>query len=210
MRRALAGDADRADRHPQGRRRLSAARPELSTRAARLHAAGCPRDRAGQPLGAARATARPRCAHRLPRCRLGRHRPPARHRAGQRPAAAKHRLRHLHLGLHRSTEGRRRRSRKSVEQGSRARKGLRRGTRLPHRSRELVCIRSFDRAGDSALGPRRFDRRHQRCNPSIARRILEPSGSQEGPPSELYSVPAREPRSQRSGQCVIAPSGPGR
>ena len=38
VRRALAGDGDRAARHPQGRRRLSAARSELPARAAGLHA----------------------------------------------------------------------------------------------------------------------------------------------------------------------------
>ena len=38
VRRALARDGDRPPRHPQGRRRLPAARSELSARAARLHA----------------------------------------------------------------------------------------------------------------------------------------------------------------------------
>ena len=38
VRRTLAGDAGRADRDPQGRRRLPAARSRLSARAARLHA----------------------------------------------------------------------------------------------------------------------------------------------------------------------------
>ena len=41
VRGALVGDARRAARHPQGRRCLSAARPELSSRAARLHAGKC-------------------------------------------------------------------------------------------------------------------------------------------------------------------------
>ena len=44
-------------------------------------------------------------AHRVPRCRLARHRAPAHHRAGHRPAAAAPRLRHLHLGLHRYPKG---------------------------------------------------------------------------------------------------------
>ena len=41
VRGALARDARRAARHPQGRRRLSAARSRLSARAPRLHAGGC-------------------------------------------------------------------------------------------------------------------------------------------------------------------------
>ena len=41
VRRALAGDDGRASRHPQGGRRLSAARSRLSARAAGLHAGGC-------------------------------------------------------------------------------------------------------------------------------------------------------------------------
>ena len=49
-----------------------------------------------------------RRAHRVPRCRLARHRAPAHHRAGHRPRAATPRLRHLHLGLHRNAKGRRR------------------------------------------------------------------------------------------------------
>ncbi len=58
--------------------------------------------------GAARATARQRCPHRLPRCRLGSHRATAHHRTGRCTRPAQHRLRHLHLGLHGSTQGRRR------------------------------------------------------------------------------------------------------
>ena len=49
-----------------------------------------------------------RRAHRTPRCRLARHRGAARHRARHRPRSAKHRLCHLHLGLHRDPEGRQR------------------------------------------------------------------------------------------------------
>ena len=45
VRRALAGDADRPARHPQGRRRLSAARRRLSARAAGVHAGRCRRRR---------------------------------------------------------------------------------------------------------------------------------------------------------------------
>ena len=52
-----------AARHPQGRRRLSAARPRLPAGAARLHARGCARPGAGHAVGAARAAAR----HRRPR-----------------------------------------------------------------------------------------------------------------------------------------------
>ena len=49
VRRALARDAGRAARHPQGRRRLSAARSRLPARAPRLHAGGCRRAGAGDP-----------------------------------------------------------------------------------------------------------------------------------------------------------------
>ena len=55
--RALAGDAHRAPRHPQGRRRLSAARSGLPARAARLHARRCRRAGARHPRRAARAIA---------------------------------------------------------------------------------------------------------------------------------------------------------
>ena len=41
----------------------------------------------------------------LPRCRLARHRAPAHDRPGHQPPAPKHRLRHLHLGLHRNAKG---------------------------------------------------------------------------------------------------------
>ena len=59
VRRALARDGDRAARHPQGGRRLSAARSGLPGRAAHLHARGC---------AGARADARRRLAwpSRLP------------------------------------------------------------------------------------------------------------------------------------------------
>ena len=48
--RALARHGDRASRHPQGGRRLSAARPDLSARAPRLHAGRCRRASAAHPL----------------------------------------------------------------------------------------------------------------------------------------------------------------
>ena len=67
-------DARRAARHPQGRRRLSAARPRLSARAPRLHAGGCRRAGAGHAVGAARSAARARRPHRAARCRLARDR----------------------------------------------------------------------------------------------------------------------------------------
>ena len=51
VRRALARDARRAHRHPQGGRRLSAARPRLSGRAAGLHAGRRRRAGAGHPIG---------------------------------------------------------------------------------------------------------------------------------------------------------------
>ena len=62
VRRALARDDHRAARHPQGGRRLSAARPVLSARAAGLHAGGCWR------AGAAHAVARcaSGCRHMAP------------------------------------------------------------------------------------------------------------------------------------------------
>ena len=59
---ALARDADRAPRHPQGRRRLSAARPRLPARAPGLHARRCARPAAGHPRRAARQLPQPRPA----------------------------------------------------------------------------------------------------------------------------------------------------
>ena len=55
--RALGRDADRADRHPQGRRSLPAARSGLPRRAARLHAEGLRRRGAGDAAEPARAAA---------------------------------------------------------------------------------------------------------------------------------------------------------
>ena len=100
--RALARDDRRAARHPQGGRRLSAARSRLSARAPGLHAGGCRGAGAGHPAALPTATAQ---AHaRAARCRLARSRssPP---RAGAAPTA-QHRLRHLHLRLDRNAEGR--------------------------------------------------------------------------------------------------------
>ena len=62
VRRALARDADRAHWHPQGGRRLSAARSELPARAAGLHAGRCRLPGAGDAVGAARPAARRRGA----------------------------------------------------------------------------------------------------------------------------------------------------
>ena len=76
---ALAGDDRRAARHPQGRRRLSAARSRLPGGAARVHAGGCRGGGAGHAGGAAGAAARARRRNRAARCRLARHRAPSRH-----------------------------------------------------------------------------------------------------------------------------------
>ena len=57
LRGALARDGDRAARHPQGRRRLPAARSVLPAGAAGLHAARCRRRRAGHASRPARAAA---------------------------------------------------------------------------------------------------------------------------------------------------------
>src|SRR5262249_32042139 len=61
---ALAGAGGCAARHPQGRRRLSAARSRLPARAAGLHAGGCQRGGADQREGAARPSGRARGAAR--------------------------------------------------------------------------------------------------------------------------------------------------
>ena len=81
VRGALARDAGRAHRHPQGRRRLSAARPRLPGRAARLHAGRRRRAGAGDTIGAARSAARAWRPHRAARCRCVRHRGAAHQRA---------------------------------------------------------------------------------------------------------------------------------
>ena len=62
LRRALARDGGGAARHPQGRRRLPAARSELSARAAGLHADG--RRRPGAGDAAARCSSACRCRRR--------------------------------------------------------------------------------------------------------------------------------------------------
>ena len=86
VRRALARDAGRAARHPQGRRRLSAARPRLSARAARLHAGG---RRARRCCSPTRRCAIALPAHRARIVRLDADWPAiaraARDRAGHRP-----------------------------------------------------------------------------------------------------------------------------
>ena len=104
VRRALARDGGRAHRHPQGRRRLSAARPRLPAGAAGVHAGGCGRAGAGHPVGAARPAARAWRPHRAARCRAARHRAPARERAGARARPAQPGLRDLHLGLDRHAQ----------------------------------------------------------------------------------------------------------
>ena len=112
VRRALARDADRAARHPQGRRRLSAARPRLSARAARLHAGRCRARRCCSPT---RRCARNCPAHGARIVCLDADWPTiaraARHRPGNRAPPATPRLCHLHLRLHRHTKRRGGRSR---------------------------------------------------------------------------------------------------
>ena len=107
---ALAGAGRRAARHPQGRRRLRAARPGLPARAPGLHAGGRAAPRAARPqrrlLGrAARRTAAAvvlagRAAGAAGRPSAARRRTPVRRRRA--PG-----LRHLHLRLHRPAQGRR-------------------------------------------------------------------------------------------------------
>src|SRR5262249_42574831 len=74
---ALAGDAGGAHRHPQGRRRLSAARPRLPVRAAGLHAGRCRRAGAHHPLQPPPAPAPPARAPRPPALAAGAAAPPA-------------------------------------------------------------------------------------------------------------------------------------
>ena len=83
VRRALARDGDRARWHPQGGRRLSAARSELSARAARLHAGRRRLPGAGDAIGAARPAARG--LRSAPSGRAARRRLHRRSRAGPTP-----------------------------------------------------------------------------------------------------------------------------
>ena len=106
VRGALAGDAGWAPWHPQGRRRLSAARSFLSARHVwpscwRMPARRCcsPRRHCSSTLPAYRGT------HRRARCRLARHRAAADNCPGQQSASAEHRLRDLHLGIDRHPKG---------------------------------------------------------------------------------------------------------
>ena len=106
VRGALAGDAHRPPRHPQGRRRLSAARSGLPARAARLHARRLARAAAADPVRVHRSTADQGRPRRAPRYRLADDRGAADHRTGIRPRSTTPRLRHLHVGVHRHAEGR--------------------------------------------------------------------------------------------------------
>ena len=74
--------------HPQGRRRLSAARSFLPARPSRLHAGGCPRAGAAHPGGTAPAHPRASRHHRRARCRLARHCAAADNGPGQQSASA--------------------------------------------------------------------------------------------------------------------------
>ena len=102
---ALARDARRAPRHPQSRRRLSAARPVLPAERLAFMLAD-----AGAPLLVTHSPLLDRLpAHAasivLPRCRLARHRAAAKHRTGKPRSTAQHRLCHLHLRIHRNAKG---------------------------------------------------------------------------------------------------------
>ena len=142
VRRALAGDAGRADRHPQGRRRLSAARPRLSARAPRLHA-GRRRARrcCSRSPRCVDATAQPRRPHHAPRCRLADHRAAACHRAGIALRPATSRLCHLHLRLHRHTERRGGRSRLDCQLHRMGNSNLRNGRRNWSTNSQCIGVR---------------------------------------------------------------------
>ena len=100
------GDGGRAARHPQGRRRLSAARSRLPGRAARLHARGRRRRRCWSPQSALLD----RCPHMAPAIvRLDADWPAIARQPAHAPPiglAREHRLRHLHLRLDRNPKGR--------------------------------------------------------------------------------------------------------
>ena len=108
VRGALGGDGGGAARHPQGGRGLPAARSELSGGTARLHAGGCGRPGAGRHRRPRRYAASALNPPRAARRRRLRHRPPSRRRPAARPRPAPSRLCHLHLGLHRTAQRRRR------------------------------------------------------------------------------------------------------
>ena len=126
--------------HPQGRRRLSAARSFLSARPSRLHAGGCPRAGAAHPGGTAPAHPRTSRHHRRARCRLARHCAAADNCPGQQSASAEHRLRHLHLGIDRNPQGCRGRSRKSRQQNRDIRPRFWCGTSLAIRTPHFLCL----------------------------------------------------------------------
>ena len=67
----------------------------------RLHAGRRRRAGAGHPVGAARPAAGAWHPHRAARCRLADHRAEFHHRTHRRARPAQHRLRHLHLRVHR-------------------------------------------------------------------------------------------------------------
>ncbi len=106
-RRAVARDGGRPARHPQGGRRLRAARPGLSGRSPRLHAGRRRRTRAPDPASPARPPARGARRGDLPRRRLGGDRPRGRRGPRGRPRPRPRGLHHLHVGVDRARrEGR--------------------------------------------------------------------------------------------------------
>ena len=144
MRRALARAAGRAHRHPQGRRRLSAARSRLPGRAAGLHAGRCRHGGARHPIGAARSAARHGGAHGAPRHRWGGDRRAAGHCACPRARATQQRLCHLYVGLHRSPQGRGRPPWRHPQSGGRPDRSLRHHTRCARAAVRLAELRCGD------------------------------------------------------------------
>ena len=103
----LAGNGRRNAGHPQGRRRLCAARPEISSGAAGIRTPGCQRPGLADPGPSRRNDAGVGRAGDPAGCGLAGNRPRKRRPGGKRRHGEASGLCHLHLGLDRPAEGRR-------------------------------------------------------------------------------------------------------
>ncbi len=110
--------------------------------------------------------------HRRPRCRSRRHRPAA-HNAPARPHRSRHRrLRHLHLGLHRTAQRRRRHARQHRAKDFNARLRTRGRSEFQNVFDHLFCVRCVDRTAIAASCRRRSSGRNRRRVPRFPRRFL--------------------------------------
>ena len=197
-----------AARRAQGRRLLPAARPRAARRAAGLHRGRLPGGRRGRRRRRGpRAAARPRGERAAAGRRPARHRPRrrgARHGLGRQPG-----LRHLHLRLHRASQGRRRHPRQRAAAAALlpGRLRLRAGRRvdaLPLRHLRLLGLGAVGRAA-----ARRPGRGRAAGGGPLAEGLPRPPGRRAG--DRAQPDPVRLPRAERGrrrGGPAAGPTGP--